>query len=263
MEKSISFDRAAGFYDETRGHPVEVSEKIAISLAGQLPSQARLLEVGIGTGRISRPLLAHGLRVTGIDLSRKMMDRFRESLLPGDPQPDLVQADAAQIPLTSRAFDAVIAVHILHLIPGWQSALEEMQRLLRPGGSLLVGYDWRPPGTLHSLIRQKLTEILHAKGRESGQPGVHVMQEVRDFLAASGAREDEWVAAEWETYLTPAGLIERLANKTWSSLWSVPDDVLARAIEELRAWASQEYSSLDQKATIPRRFIWQRFRWEG
>ncbi len=72
---SLAFDRAVAYYDRTRAIPRSVQEKITDSLIQQVGGDrgAGFLEVGIGTGRISRPLLERGYRVVGIDLSLAMM----------------------------------------------------------------------------------------------------------------------------------------------------------------------------------------------
>jgi 2-polyprenyl-3-methyl-5-hydroxy-6-metoxy-1,4-benzoquinol methylase len=79
---SVAFDRAAEYYDQTRGFPAEVSEHIADVIEeaaglGDRPEGAagRLLEIGVGTGRISLPLHRRGRRTVGIDLSEPMLER--------------------------------------------------------------------------------------------------------------------------------------------------------------------------------------------
>src|SRR5579872_5447621 len=77
---SISFDRAVGFYDATRGYPPGVDEHIADAIVAAVAATAktRFLEMGIGTGRIAFPLIKRGYHYTGIDLSAAMMERLRE-----------------------------------------------------------------------------------------------------------------------------------------------------------------------------------------
>jgi 2-polyprenyl-3-methyl-5-hydroxy-6-metoxy-1,4-benzoquinol methylase len=69
---SIDFDRAAGFYDATRDVGQVVSEWTLQVLRDHLPEHGRVLEIGVGTGLIALPLLADGIRVTGLDLSSLM-----------------------------------------------------------------------------------------------------------------------------------------------------------------------------------------------
>jgi ubiquinone/menaquinone biosynthesis C-methylase UbiE len=148
----ISFDRVADVYDATRGHPPEVSQAIAASVAALLPPGASLLEVGIGTGRIARPLMARGLNITGIDLSPYMMKRLLESLPPGAARPLLAQADAVWLPFPAGAFQAVTSIHVFHLIAEWQQSLREIVRVLEPGGIFLTGFDWRDRESPASLL---------------------------------------------------------------------------------------------------------------
>jgi ubiquinone/menaquinone biosynthesis C-methylase UbiE len=67
---SVVFDRAASFYDETRGFPPGEERSIAalISRVGHLGPDSRVFEIGIGTGRIALPLARHVRAVYGIDL---------------------------------------------------------------------------------------------------------------------------------------------------------------------------------------------------
>ena len=71
MSESISFERAADFYDKTRALPDEVANKLTEALFAELSNAGAesVLEVGVGTGRISRPLMARGIRVHGVDIS--------------------------------------------------------------------------------------------------------------------------------------------------------------------------------------------------
>jgi ubiquinone/menaquinone biosynthesis C-methylase UbiE len=58
---SINFDRAASYYDETRGFPAGVEEQVGAFIAQSvnLDANSRVLEVGVGTGRIALPLSPH------------------------------------------------------------------------------------------------------------------------------------------------------------------------------------------------------------
>lgn len=86
MAESISFDRAAEIYDATRALDGGVAGRITEALRAEIEAANadRVLEVGIGTGRMARPLLRAGLRIVGVDISAPMMARLREQLTP-DP----------------------------------------------------------------------------------------------------------------------------------------------------------------------------------
>ena len=75
MTKDYFGEEAAARYDEsTAGMEVEPVADFLAALAGDDP----VLELGIGTGRIALPLVRHGVRVHGIDLSTAMVAKLRE-----------------------------------------------------------------------------------------------------------------------------------------------------------------------------------------
>ena len=260
---TISFDRAADIYDETRGFPPGLAVLVADSAAAAIRPGARVLDVGIGTGRIAKPLLARGVAVTGVDLSPKMMRRLLETLPPGAPRPPLVEGDAARLPFAPRAFEAVLSVHVFHLIADWQSALAEVRRVLAPDGVFLSGYEWRPPDAHGTRLLNHWRDIVKARGFDTHTgPGARDFDDVKAALAATGAVMDEWSVGEWQTTRTLARHVETIEHRTWSSTWRVPDDFFPQCLAGLRAWAISEYGSLEREFVTPHKFIWQRFRWQ-
>jgi ubiquinone/menaquinone biosynthesis C-methylase UbiE len=104
----------------------------------ELPADAELLEVGCGTGPVSRflstlPGVAH---VTGVDPSPLFVERARE--LAGDAPVDFAAGDGRELDLGDESFDAVVFHTALRHVPGCERALAEAHRVLRPGGSLAV-----------------------------------------------------------------------------------------------------------------------------
>lgn len=75
---SIVFDWAAEIYDSTRTLSPEPFGRVIEILAGELRGRGGVLEIGVGTGRIALPLVDRGIRIWGVDLSRKMIDKLLE-----------------------------------------------------------------------------------------------------------------------------------------------------------------------------------------
>ena len=101
-----------------------------------LPSDARLLDVGCGGGT---PVLRKCCTVgsaTGLDFSRTQLELATSNA----PQAALLQGDMTSLPIRDDAFDAVTAFHSLIHVPRdeHQSVYDEFERVLRPGGRLLV-----------------------------------------------------------------------------------------------------------------------------
>jgi ubiquinone/menaquinone biosynthesis C-methylase UbiE len=119
----------------------------AVALLEQLDGEVRdgateLLDVGVGTGNLSRPALTRwpSVRVTGVDASREMVGAT-ETLL-ADAGDGLRRrftgrvADAAEMPFEDRSFDAAMSSFVLQLVTSRPKALREIRRVLRPGGRL-------------------------------------------------------------------------------------------------------------------------------
>ena len=252
---SISFDRAAGFYDQTRGLPAHVSDEVA-SLASELiGADAGALEIGVGTGRITKPLIAQGAHMTGVDLSRAMMARIRQDV----PRAALINGDITRLPLASASFDAVIAVHIFHLVGDWRGALAEARRMLRPGGVLLRGHNDRPPSPIEEM-RDFLRERLAALGLPQTPIGA-VENDIESALIESGATMEERRTRTWSSPITFAQDIDGIQQRVWSSLWRVSDDALAEVVPEMRAFVLKRFGSLDATVDVPQQFVWKRFAW--
>jgi SAM-dependent methyltransferase len=258
---SLSFDRAAETYEETRGFPPGVAGLVAETAHDLVRPAVRVAEIGVGTGRIARPLLARGLQVTGIDLSRAMMLRLRAALPPGTPLPALAQGDAAHLPFAAGACEAVLSVHVFHLIANWRAALDEVRRVLPTGGKLLIGYEWRPADSPGAQLMTRWTEIVRAAGWQAGYPPPHEFDDLKAYLLASGAAVTERSVGEWTVSRTLARQLESIEHRTWSTTWDVPESFFAACLAELRVWAAARYGGLDTAFEVPHRFVWQCFAW--
>lgn len=111
--------------------------RVATEVA-ELAPQARVLEVGSGPGRLAARLaeLAPGVQITGVDISPEMVERAN-SLAANSGVAERVEfraGDVASLPFPDASFDAVVSTFSLH---HWQrpaKGLEEIYRVLRPGG---------------------------------------------------------------------------------------------------------------------------------
>jgi SAM-dependent methyltransferase len=78
-EPSTYGDRIAAVYGQFHSHsPVTRFTDAAVEFLSSIAGKRRVLELGIGTGRIAVPLAAKGLKVFGIDASEKMVEKMRE-----------------------------------------------------------------------------------------------------------------------------------------------------------------------------------------
>jgi ubiquinone/menaquinone biosynthesis C-methylase UbiE len=96
-----------------------------------------VLEVAVGTG-LNLPNYPAQVRLTGIDLSQEMLAIARARARELGREVELRQGDAHALPLTDATFDTVVCTFGLCAIPNIDAALDEMTRVLKPGGQLIL-----------------------------------------------------------------------------------------------------------------------------
>ena len=247
---SYSFDRAAPFYDETRGLPDDISAKVTHMILVLAPADRPVLDCGVGTGRIAAPLLKRGANVIGVDLSVEMMRRLREKVA-GSP---LAQADVSRLPFPNASFGLLITVHVLHLVGLWREALREFRRVLRPGGVYLNSHNFRPADSPNARLRTQWHTLLEARGWSWRRPGAQDHGELVAELRRMGAHVDEISVGQWTHTITPQQELDQIAARTHSDSWSVSDAALAESLVALRTWAIAVYGDLQTPIPIERRF---------
>lgn len=244
---SISFDWAADFYDETRGFPSEEMPHVAKLLrdVGELGPHSRVLEVGIGTGRIALPLAPHVQAMYGVDLSQRMMERLRSKQR--DEVIYLVQGDATRIPYASHSFDAVLVVHVFHLVPEWKQVVAEIRRVLKPNGVLLLaGHNNQDP--VRELFNQMRLNVRLRLG------------DVHDYLHESGWQGGDTVHShEFTQMRPPAKFLESVRQRQWSGLHTLSDEEITARADEFEAALRQHYADLNQPIPIQGRFEVRRY----
>ncbi len=96
-----------------------------------------VLEVAVGTG-LNLPHYPAGATITGIDLSDGMLDVARRRAADIGREVTLRQGDAQALPFADASFDTVVCTFGLCAVPDADAAIDEMVRVLRPGGRLIL-----------------------------------------------------------------------------------------------------------------------------
>ena len=246
MTNSRSFDRAAGYYDQTRPLPEPVAREGIQSILDIVGDGARVLEVGAGTGRISIPLLGRGVDLIGCDLSSKMLRRLQEK----SASAPVVQGDALSLPFPGASFDFVMTVHVLHLVAGWQTALGEFRRVLKPGGAYLNVKTWAPAGASpRDQIRSHWRGWLAEQGVDARLPGLQANAEFLQELQGMGANVHELEVTRYPLVFSLRDELDRFASRIGSETWEIPDAIFEDSIRDLRDWTAREYGDLDEPRT--------------
>jgi ubiquinone/menaquinone biosynthesis C-methylase UbiE len=200
---------------------------------------ARVLDVGAGTGNVVGKMRA--AQRVAVDLSPEMLGELRAK----DPDVVLVAGLADALPFRDCSFDAVVTYSTLHHLADW-SALAEMRRVTRPGGTVLLDHEeafheagWR--GAVYGAVRAALGAL--ARGWYWRRPGARAYLPYRrvhwpysaglgpiDFALTDGGHPDP---AEIEAELARLGMTVRrrhylLVPLPMSSRWQRAADALCR-----------------------------------
>jgi SAM-dependent methyltransferase len=270
----VSFDRAAEYYDGTRGYADGSAERIrdAIVAYASAGRDTRFLELGIGTGRIALPFIRAGYDYTGVDISPAMMARLADKLA-GDSvaaayRYRLHAADITALPFEAQRFDVIIAVHVLHLVADWQRAIQEARRVLRPGGWLLCGSDETRGEDASSAdlslpaplrVRRKWWELRRelGLGRPDGRSNLRGRDtQLIEYLRGSGAVIDTATLATYELpAISARAMADRVKARVYSSDWDTADAAHTELSQRLDDWLAQSIDAPDAPAPIEGEFI--------
>jgi ubiquinone/menaquinone biosynthesis C-methylase UbiE len=159
MSKQTLFDAWPERYDRWFTTPIgrlvrEVEGELINSLLEPHPGE-KLLDAGCGTGIFTMDFLKSGAQVIGLDISAPMLIHARRKLTNYAFYP--VQADILHLPFAANSFDKTVSVTALEFIADARRAIDELFRVTRPGGLVVVA-------TLNSLSpwaerRQAKTKI--------------------------------------------------------------------------------------------------------
>jgi ubiquinone/menaquinone biosynthesis C-methylase UbiE len=161
----------------------QMAERFGREYADKLSARGfcsgRVLDVGCGFGATLLVLAGYvgGAECVGIDLSDPLLGLARESAGRAGlaARVRFEHADAQQIPYDDGAFDVVLNANVVHLVPDPLAMLDEIERVLAPGGAFYIA-DLRRSwlGWIEREIRSALAaaEARELLGRSALRPGV-------------------------------------------------------------------------------------------
>jgi phosphatidylethanolamine/phosphatidyl-N-methylethanolamine N-methyltransferase len=163
---SKTYARWAPFYDWTFGFMLTSARKRTIALANA--AGGSLLEVGVGTG-LTLPLYADSVAVSGFDYSGEMLEKARERVARHGLTNvrSLLKMDARHIEFPDASFDQVVAMHVLSVVPEPERVMGEIERVLKPGGQVIILGHFADGGGLLGLTERLLKPFANRIGWHS------------------------------------------------------------------------------------------------
>lgn len=152
------YEKLAAVYDYTFGPTLHPGRLEAISQMALRPAHA-VLEVGVGTG-INLPLYPSGCSITGVDLSRKMLEKAQSRVDRHRLGNCRVMAmDASAMTFADESFDVVYAPYLISVVPDPIKVAQEMCRVCRTGGRVIILNHFRSTNPLLSRIETAISPL--------------------------------------------------------------------------------------------------------
>lgn len=132
------WDKVAGLYDLFENiYNKKVYRETGQRVAERLQETDVVLECACGTGAISRYIADKCKYLTATDYSEGMLKQAKKHLA-AKPNVTFAQVDITHLPYEDQSFDAVVAGNVIHLLPEPQKAMEELLRVCKEGGKVIL-----------------------------------------------------------------------------------------------------------------------------
>lgn len=210
----------------------------------RLGADSEVLDVGAGTGKLTRLLVERFASVTAVE-----PDGAMRALIPSGP--DALEGTAERIPMPDGSVDAVFCGESFHWFR-WERAIPEIARVLRPGGGLVLLWN-RPSGGLSSAewppavgeVLDRLVDPIPPEHR-------YLAFAWRDALSGSPFGDFGFEVVPNHGTLDRERLLARIAS--WSHVAPLPDEERRALLEEIAAHLTEPTYS----ATLETHLYWTR-----
>ncbi|HSU77734.1 MAG TPA: class I SAM-dependent methyltransferase [Burkholderiales bacterium] len=171
-----AYRRYAAVYDAVFGPVLQPGRKAVVQALGLRPGD-RVLEVGVGTG-LSLPLYPRDVSITGIDLSREMLEKARRRVARQRLAnvEALLEMDAEQMSIPDASFDKVVAMYVVPVVANPVRLLQELHRVCRPDGEIFLVNHVRSDNRFVAAFEKALAPL-------SDKIGFRPDFELRDMLS--------------------------------------------------------------------------------
>jgi ubiquinone/menaquinone biosynthesis C-methylase UbiE len=239
------FDDQATVFEQRAGLPAHYCRDIANSVTeiGQVRAGDLIVEIGPGTGQIAEWFQETSAYI-GFDLSSGMLRESQRRL----GNRCLIQADAnASWPIATGSARVIFSSRALHLLDHEHVAGEVFRIASVAGAALILGRVQRDRDSVRKRMAKEMIERLHQHGFE-GRRGEKENQKLIDSCCRRGA-EDLGVRdiAQWRVSTSPRQSVESWRCLTGLGGVKVPPANRENILNEMQAWAEQEFGGLDRE----------------
>lgn len=250
----MSYVDVAAIYNDINNIPLDAARELGTSTAQLVGDGATIMDFGGGAGRISVPIAANTRMIT-MDIEHHMLQAAKKLAQDRDVPIKLATGTVLQTPFAKDTFDAIITTNVLHQIESWREALQEAARVMKPDGLFLIGRDVLDEescaGKLRSMSR-RITGEIAPEMRPTDAAGPALFQ----FIDSQGwAMQRPVKACSWVERVSPATIMQRMAEGTHNETWSLGSDLIDQLMSKLRPWAEQNFDDLEAEEDVSWEFM--------
>lgn len=228
-DRATSFGAVAEAYERSRpSYPDEALDWLLP------PGARRVLDLGAGTGKLTRSLVARGLEVVAVEPTPGMREQFARVL----PDVELLDGTGEAIPLPDASVDAVLMAQAWHWVDP-DTASPEVARVLRPGGRL--GLLWN--------VRDAGVEWIAQLDRLLPGPGEEQLGSLAPRVAAPFGPVERY-DVRWSDPVTVESLLDLTRSRSW--VIALDETHRERVLEDVRA---QAQAHLEETGTLALEYV--------
>lgn len=109
-------------------------------IVDNITENSSVLDIGCGAGPVLKELSRHNYNLTGIDYSFDMLKHAKNNLKEHSDNIPLIRSDCESIPYPDDFFECIICLGVISYVESIDKTLDEFNRILKPGGTLILSY---------------------------------------------------------------------------------------------------------------------------
>jgi ubiquinone/menaquinone biosynthesis C-methylase UbiE len=252
------FDRQAEDYDKRASLPEDVCRSAVRglkTLAGLQPSDL-VVEVGVGSGQLSRWLRREPITYIGFDVSWRMLAVCARKIRPRRGGCLLLQADGERSwPVASGCTKLVFGSRSIHLLTPEHVVGEVLRLMDRNGGAFIIGRVKRDQSSVQERVKLELKRDLRAAG-STALDGEANQSALMESLVLHGAtRLEPMIAGSWSKTTTPGQVIAGWEIRGGLAGLNLTRPRKDEHLAAVRTWAAETFGGLDAMVTAVESYV--------
>jgi hypothetical protein len=225
------------------------------TLAGLQPGDL-VVEVGVGSGQLSRWLSCEPVTYLGFDVSQRMLAVCARKIRPWRGGCLLIQADGERSwPIASGCTSLVFGSRSIHLLRPDHVVGEVLRLISRKGGAFVIGRVKRARSSIHERAKFELKRHLRAAGWSALDGEANQSSLIEKLVQHGATRLDPLVAGSWSTTTTPRQVIAGWESRPGLVGLDLAQSLKDEHIAALRTWAAETFGCLNAMLTASESYV--------